>query len=109
MRKKIKHKIPEAHQTAASPPSITSVLGYLRQTLGTNLIYIHDDSADVELATDLDEDLNIGVKASRPRRKQVKSDIRHVPTALQVLLPNFDFRRPRKFGDQAWIEFHLVG
>jgi hypothetical protein len=41
MRKKIRHKIPEAHQTAASPPSITSVLGYLRDEFDV------DDSDDL--------------------------------------------------------------
>jgi hypothetical protein len=56
MCKKIRCKIPEAHQTAASPPSITSVLGYLRDEFDVD--DIDDDWDNTEFAFNLDQDFN---------------------------------------------------
>ena len=57
LRKKIRRKIPEAYQTASSPPSITSVLGFLRDEFDINSI--DDDSNGLELAPYSDEDSDI--------------------------------------------------
>jgi hypothetical protein len=50
---------------------------------------IDDDWNDLELSFDLDEeasntddDLDVGIKSPRSRRKQVKPDISHVPTGI---------------------------
>jgi hypothetical protein len=67
LRKKIKRKIPETHQTATSPPSIASVLGYLRDQF--DIDSIEDDSNNVRLAPDsdldTDDDLDVGINTPR--------------------------------------------
>ena len=82
LRKKVKRRIPQAHQTTLSPPSIASVFGYLRDEFDED--DIDDDSDDVELTfysdedvddTDIDDDLNFHVK-----RKRTKSNVRHPTT-----------------------------
>jgi hypothetical protein len=61
LQKTIKRKIPEAHQTATSPPSIASVLSYLRVQFDINGIEDGSNlgSNDVELASDSDDDSDI--------------------------------------------------
>jgi hypothetical protein len=88
-RKKIKRKIPEAHQTATSPPSIASILGCLRDQF--DIDGIEDDSNDVRLAPDSDsdsdtnDDLDVGIKSPRSRKKKVKFDAKHVPTGSTAM------------------------
>ena len=58
LRKKIKGKIPEAHQTVASPPSIASVLGYLIDEFDIDDIDDSENLDDIALASDSDEDMD---------------------------------------------------
>jgi len=72
LRKKIKQRIPQAHQMILSPPSIISVLGYLRDKFDEDNI---DDNSDDESAfhsdqdidaSDIDNNLNFHAKPSCP-------------------------------------------
>ena len=54
MQKKIRHKIPVAHQTSTVALSIASVLTFLRAQFDEDDLDNDDD--DVELAIDSDED-----------------------------------------------------
>jgi hypothetical protein len=47
----------EAHQMATSPPSIASGLGYLRDEF--NVDDIDDNSNDVGLVSDMDENIRV--------------------------------------------------
>ena len=94
MRKKIKRKIPDAHQTASSAPSIASVLGYLRDEFHEDDIDSFDLDNDLDLFSDSDSDfglLDIDDLESRFKRpqtvkKKVKStaDTTRVPTGTTV-------------------------
>lgn len=77
MRKKIKHKIPDAHQTATSAPLITSVLSLLRDEF--NADDIDNDPYDTEFCSDSDldlsddDDLEPRYKRSRTIKKKIIS------------------------------------
>ena len=54
LRKKVKQRIPQAHQTTLSPPSITSILSYLRDEFDKDDIDSSDN--DIDISLDLDQD-----------------------------------------------------
>lgn len=69
-------------QTAVSPPSIASVLGYLGDEFDVD--DIDGDANKVELSFDLNEDIdasdiedNLGIDSPRMRQKKVKTDTRY--------------------------------
>jgi hypothetical protein len=91
MRKKIKHKIPEAHQTATSPPSITSVLGYPKDEFDVDNINNDNDSDQDFDASDLDHDLKPPIRCPCTlNRKEIlilnmSTAEPHVSTALNPI------------------------
>ena len=55
MRKKIRHKIPMAHQTSTVAPSIGSVLGYLRAHFVEDDLNINDPNVELSLESEEDD------------------------------------------------------
>ena len=93
MCKKIRHKTPNAYQTATSAPSINSVLGYLRDKFDINDI---NSNNDIDFYLDVDLDLsdnnnNIEPPAKCPCGPRKKVLTEHIPTRPdtqpQVLSP----------------------
>lgn len=92
MRKKIKHKIPTAQQTATTALTITSVIGYLRDQFDED--NINNDNEDMELSftsedglTSGSEDEEFTIKASWKQRRKVKFTTKQVPGAAPVPPP----------------------
>jgi len=84
---RIKQRIPQAHQMTLSPPSITSVISYLRDKFDEDDIDGSDNDIDFYLdllqdtdTSDIDNNCSFHIKPQCPQRKQ------QVPSALDVLV-----------------------
>lgn len=92
MCKKIRRKIPDANQTATLTPSITSVLGFLRDEFNMDDIdggYNMDFNlyADLDLS-DIDDDIEPPIKHPRVSRNKITKRVSIGPTTNpQVPLP----------------------
>ena len=94
MQKKIRRKIPAAHQTSTAAPSIASVLTFLQAQFDEDDLDNDDD--DVELAIDSDEDYELSdlededyILKKPQRHKKIKLDTKMVPgtgLAPQIVL-----------------------